>query len=184
MSTSASSHPNTSATLPVVETLGWVAVGLFWLLTQAVTVDQIAWLLKPTVWMVSAITGQLFSYQDGLGFVRSDGLVLIHKGCSGLNFWVIALALTWMHGVAFLKTSKRFIATLTILLLPLFVTILANTSRILMSIQLEHIPLDTFLHLSKSGVHLAIGMMTYLTMLFLYYLMIRSLSDVIRKYGV
>jgi exosortase K len=55
--------------------------------------EDLTWILRPTTGLVSAVTGEHFSWQAGEGYVSSDRLFLIEKSCAGINFMIAAFGM-------------------------------------------------------------------------------------------
>ncbi|WP_375562917.1 exosortase K [Bernardetia sp. OM2101] len=152
-----------------------------WLFTN-LDVEYSVWLLKPTTIWVEQITGLDFDFIQNEGYVCSQILpiTIIDKSCSGLNFWLMAFLLG-----AFALRKKvtdfwRFFYFFIIAFgLAWIVTIIANTGRIVISIKFLPL-LSPYIEYSQS--HLLLGIFIYVTMLILYYLVLRKWDMGIGKY--
>lgn len=151
-----------------------------WLFTN-LDVEYSVWLLKPTTIWVEQITGLNFDFIQNEGYVCSQILpiTIIDKSCSGLNFWLMALLLG-----AFALRKKvtdfwRFFYFFIIAFgLAWIVTIIANTGRIVISIKFLPL-LSPYIEYSQG--HLLLGIFIYVTMLILYYLVLRKWDMGIRN---
>lgn len=166
----------------VGQVLAVLLVVVGYLLYSAATVNQMTWLLEPTVRLVSWMTGDVFHFVSGQGYVRRDGLILIHKGCSGGQFLLTAYGLAWLM-LHPLPRSRTFqlLSFLLGLVGPLLLTILANTSRICSAMWALRLQLHHHLSLSKQGLHFGVGLGTYLVMFVLFFLLLQRWNHVVRR---
>ena len=51
--------------------------------------EELLWILKPTAWWTSILSGCSFTYQQGAGYVNHSLRFLIAPACAGLRFWMI-----------------------------------------------------------------------------------------------
>jgi exosortase K len=144
-----------------------------WIFTN-LDVEYSVWLLKPTTIWVEQITGLDFDFLQNEGYVCTQILpiTIIDKSCSGLNFWLMALILGAfvLHKkvINFLSFFYYFIAVFG---LAWLVTIIANTGRIVISIKILPSLTD---YIDYSQSHLLLGIFIYVTMLILYYLILKK----------
>jgi exosortase K len=99
--------------------------------------DDLRWMLRPTTGLVSAVTGERFTWQAGEGYFSSDRLFLIGKPCAGINFMIAAfgmLVLTRCHrGVG----TVSALCVLAVSLLASYVAaVTVNALRIAMALPL------------------------------------------------
>ncbi len=125
------------------------------------------WLLRPTAWLVSALTGARFERTPGEGYLsRADSYVLA-PSCAGLNF-LLAAFLT----LAFLFTWRRPLPValprlLASLLGAWALTVVVNTVRITLALALHHRPaLAARLPLGADDAHRWLGVLVYAGALF------------------
>ncbi|MCB9640148.1 MAG: exosortase K [Myxococcales bacterium] len=133
------------------------------------------WLLWPTSQLVSLFSGMGYLYQPLEGFLREDGAILIHKDCSGFNFFLMSLMVTFTFSFRSHLGARR-IALLLLggIFASYFATILANTSRILCATQLLSPAFSGFL--SPQLAHKSIGIFVYLSFLITFSLILWRLT--------
>ncbi len=56
-------------------------------------VEDLSWIITPTAYLVSAVTGIGFEWRAGEGYFSHDRLFLIEKSCAGVNFMIAAFAM-------------------------------------------------------------------------------------------
>ena len=58
--------------------------------------DELIWILRPTAWWTSTLSGFPFTYQQGVGYINHSLRFIIAPACAGLRFLMIAcLMLIW-----------------------------------------------------------------------------------------
>jgi exosortase K len=137
------------------------------------TCSELLFLLAPTSWLVSCITGISFSFDSTEGFVSEASRIIIAPSCAGARYLGISL----MMGLVVLPA--RFLTVWILLLLTIFslaTTILANTMRIVTVISLERILLAQNVSV-PSWFHEACGSFVYMAALSLTYFFMRSYYD-------
>lgn len=155
---------------------------LGYLAYQKSTVDHLFWLLKPTVQLVTWVSGASFTFVAEQGFVRSDGQVLIHKGCSGGHFLLTSIGLGWFVLLPSLRIGRWKAISITLVILsPFLLTLFANTSRICTAMWALKLNVHRWLSLSKQGLHFGIGLFTYLVMFISYYFILQGWNHVVRN---
>lgn len=135
------------------------------------SINSLLFILQPTAYLVEFFTGLPFKYLTDQGFWNDSQQILIDKSCAGLNFWVISFFTAITVTVTFYKkiTHKLLNIPITIILCYLL-TIIANTSRIVIAIKL--LPFNT----SFPHLHALQGGFVYLFILILFYLTLQYLS--------
>jgi exosortase K len=122
---------------------------------------DLAWILAPTSWLVSLVSGYDFAYVAGAGWVSHEATFIIAPACAGIHFALAALlALTvgWLPAVRDARAaSARLAAGLTI---ALAATLVVNTTRIAIAIALHRGALD--IGLDAGDVHRIEGIAIYL----------------------
>ena len=160
---------NKNFALTFLFTIFCIGFAFKWIFTN-LEVEHSVWLLQPTTLWVEQITGLDFNFLKGEGYVCTQIVptTIIDKSCSGLNFWLMAFL---VGGFTLHKKVtdlwRFFYAFLVSFLLAWCVTIVANTGRIVISI--NFLPLLEP-HIEYAQSHLVLGIFIYLTMLILYYL--------------
>lgn len=111
-----------------------IAVGLKMHYSTA-TVDQLAWIMKPTAVLVECCTGVLFVEEAGVGYVNHEHRVVIAKACAGINFLIIAfcmLAFTLIGGAA--AGGRPFLLPAQALVAAYLSTVVVNGVRIMIAL--------------------------------------------------
>lgn len=141
--------------------------------TQADT-DDLAFLLKPTDWLVSLTANSPSGYQPESGYYHADLNILIDKSCSGFNFWILCFLMLSFLALGYFTQPVRKLATLPVALLAAYaLTILANTSRISIALLLQH-QSPGFSQHHPGWFHEAQGIFVYLSCLIGTYLAAES----------
>lgn len=143
--------------------------------------EQLEFLLKPTNKIVEIITNSNSEYVFKKGFYHESLNIIIDKSCSGFNFWLISfLMLSFLLLQNFINKKMRLIVLPLALSLAYFITILVNSSRILIAVFAQ----NTFIkmHADYSWLHQAEGSFVYLFSLVLVYLTTELLLKKISKY--
>lgn len=148
---------------------GVAAAGIAFAVKQhysTASADDLAWILRPTVALVSIVTGVPFVHEAGVGWMNLPLRYSIVPACSGVNFWVVVfLSIAW----ALLRAESRPAHAALALSMAAFAaygaTVVANTIRI--SIALAAYGRD--LHpggLDAASVHRLLGVLIYVPALF------------------
>lgn len=150
--------------------------------------DQPLWLLSATVGVFESVSGLGFRYQPGVGYLSMDERLLIYRGCSGLNAFVLAIWLVALVPLSFglpgilfrespAETAAPALPTAWLLGfyglgLPLAFacTLMANAARMQSLLILDRV-VPGILH---PGVpHLLVGSFVYLVFLIVFFLSLR-----------
>ena len=51
--------------------------------------DSLLWILRPTTWWTSLLSGHSFTYEQGTGYINHNLRFIIAPACAGLKFWMI-----------------------------------------------------------------------------------------------
>jgi len=150
------------------------ALGLFVLLKLGFTVadnDSMAFLLRPINSAIELLTGSKAIYFPDKGFYHERLDVLIDKSCSGFNYLLLSFVMLVFLTVKYTTKQISKACMVPVSMLAAYVlTIFANTSRIFISIVIEHKNIH-FLQEHQAVLHEAIGVLTYLSFLVLTYLL-------------
>jgi exosortase K len=149
-----------------------VALGLKQYYSTA-SANQLRWILAPTTTLVSIVSGESFQFESYAGYITSDRTFVIATACAGVNFLITAflmlsLGKLWVkrstEAAEAAKLSWRFIPTAA--LVAYLATLLANTVRITIALQLKRTPLQigTF---SRGELHRFEGIFVYFGFLLL-----------------
>jgi exosortase K len=156
-----------------------LALGVFIALKfayQQATTDDIWLLLAPTHQLVAWMTGAQAVYIPATGFHNESLHITIEKSCSGFNFWLLSWVMTLFAAIKYYPKGIH-----KLLLFPIgagityFLTLLANVSRILISIQTKQL-IPNF-YQQYDAVHQLIGIFVYLSFLIAFYLLINHILN-------
>ncbi len=140
-------------------------------------VDELIWILSPTAKLVGLASGQSFIFLNGVGFQRWDELIVINKGCSGVNFLVIACSLALYVGMPFPgPLHRKIIPLLRSILIAFCLTIAANTARILTAAAILEITPRFHAAIPGDGLHLAVGIVVYMSVLIAFYFLLQRIQ--------
>lgn len=136
--------------------------------------DELIWILRPTAWWTSILSGFTFTYEQGVGYVNHSLRFIIAPACAGLRFLMIAcLMLVWSFVHRMDSRKKQLHWTLLSLPASCLITIFVNGIRITLSIILPPLiqnPESIIKNISSRQLHTAIGTLVYfLSLLVLYW---------------
>ncbi|MCK6508674.1 exosortase K [Myxococcota bacterium] len=169
----------TPASLRLLATLG-LCMALFFFgkrWYQQAETSSLLWLLGPTTQALSWWSGKTYHFVVSEGFLREDGALLIHKNCSGFQFFLLALLVSWSsllyHARSFRTGFVRFLISSCAAYL---LTLLANTARILSAEHLAAMP-SIASHIAADTLHQSVGIFVYFSFLVLFSLCLWSVPD-------
>ncbi len=138
--------------------------------------NQLLFLLKPTNMGVSAFTGAVSVFKDGVGYFYPQLNIVINKSCSGYTFWLICFLMTTF---VLIQTDKiRKLLTIPIaLVLSFLVTILANISRICGYIWLMKRGVAERFDADNTWLHESEGIFVYLSFLIIFYFILNTIIN-------
>jgi exosortase K len=153
-----------------------IAIGIFILLKLGYTVadnNDLKFLLSPTNYLVELVTNSSSQYNSESGHFHKELNIVIEKSCSGFNFWTLFFIMMSFMLLNFYKSNTKKIFALPLaLFFSYFLTIFANTSRIILSIAGQKTA-DNFITPRPHFVlHEIIGTFVYLFFLIASYLVI------------
>ncbi len=146
-----------------------IAVGLKYHYSRAGG-DDLVWILRPTAGVIELITGIHFEKEAGAGFVNMEKRIIIEPSCAGVNFLIIAFCMSFFT----LRPTRasgvgRKMARLGVCMAgAYFLTIIVNSVRIVLSIQLQQADIYSGL-ITSERVHRFEGVMVYFISLCAYY---------------
>lgn len=164
----------------------FAAICLFILLKLGFAVagsNHLLFLLKPTTKLVDLLTGSTSSLLADSGYYNQKLNIIIDKSCSGFNFLLLSFLIIVYSFVRFLKRdSYKILAIPAALIVAYLLTIFVNSSRIIASIvvhvQTKRIVLD-----NQNLLHEAVGIITNLTFLVLFYCLLEKILNSKQKYA-
>ena len=136
------------------------------------SVNQLRWILTPTTLLVEFVTGRTFAFESHAGYMSSDHTFLIAASCAGVNFLItaflmISLRQIWRERRSTVPMNWRGWIFLPVSAVIAYLsTIIANTARISIALQLQQTPLKIG-SLSSDQVHRLEGVIVYFGFLFL-----------------
>ncbi|MFZ2633968.1 MAG: exosortase K [Desulfosalsimonadaceae bacterium] len=153
-----------------------VAVGLKDQFSRAAS-DDLLWILGPTAGLVEWISGLSFIYDPSAGFVNMVNGIAIAPACSGVNFMIIAYAMSFFSFVGHYDGMGRWLWLILTLSCAYFLTIAVNSIRIGLSIE----SITHGIHLgwlTPERIHRIEGVVVYFFFLSLYYLGMKGLPRI------
>jgi exosortase K len=132
--------------------------------------DQLRWILLPTTACVELLSGESFEFESHSGYISANHSFLIAASCAGVNFLLTAFLMLSIRNLLFDSRKKRSWAFIpSSLLAAYFVTLLANTIRILLAMQLQQMDLRIGF-LDPDQLHRLEGIFVYFLFLSLLFL--------------
>lgn len=166
----------------IILAIVFVALTGLWFWSQYAKVDQLKWILQPTIWIVTGALDMAFHFVSGKGFVNANGSIIVDTSCAGVVFLVISSSLTWSQLLPFPRQPRRPVVYILIGILgPYLTTILANSSRIIVSIRMKPLRIPERLSISPESIHLLTGMLVYLFALVLFFLGLKKVLHVLQR---
>ena len=139
------------------------------------SVDGLRWILTPTTFLVETITGTQFRFESQAGYLSDDRTFLIAVPCSGVNFLIIAFVMLTVGKIW--RDRDLSWGYMPIALLASYIsTLIANTTRIVIALQLRKYDLGY----DYEEVHRIEGIVVY----FLFLLLLFFVSERIGKQRV
>lgn len=141
------------------------------------TADQLRWILAPTTLLVEFLSGQSFEFEAHAGYMSSDRRFLIAVSCAGVNFLLTAFLMLslrslWLNRLR--SNSWLFIPTTAVF--AYVATLIANTVRICIALELQRRPLD-FDWLNANQIHRLEGIVVYFGFLLFLFALTERLED-------
>jgi exosortase K len=123
--------------------------------------DDVWWMLRPTVDLVSRVTGTPFVFSPGEGYVSRERLFLIEKSCAGINFMAAAFVLLVFTMVGRVTSPAAMAVVLIGSLSAAYVAaVLVNTARIAIALWLGAHPMSPSM-LTAADIHRLEGIVVY-----------------------
>ena len=133
--------------------------------------EALQWILAPTAWLVEAVFGEPFLFEQHVGYVNEHLRFAIAPSCAGVNFMIIAICTAALGFVGQMRTLPGKLALLfTSVALAYVVTIAVNAARIVIALLLQAHPVS-IAGLSSGQIHHAEGIVVYFTSLCCLYLL-------------
>jgi len=141
-----------------------LALGLVWALKEfnrSAGIEDLRWLLAPTVRLVELSTGSSFELETHHGYLSRSLRYEIVPACAGVNFLAAAFCSLWL-GFAHLRTDLcgRAVLLASSALAAYATTVLANATRLTIAIRL-HDAGTSFGVLTPERLHCGVGVAVY-----------------------
>lgn len=128
---------------------------------------DLEWILRPTVALVSGVTGIPFVRETGVGYLNAPLRYSIVPACAGVNFWVVAfLSIAFAFLRAETRPVRAGLGLAAAALAAYAATVLANGARIIVALEMR----VHEIHLGGLGedvAHRTLGVLIYVPALFL-----------------
>jgi exosortase K len=137
--------------------------------------NGLRWILAPTTFLVELATGISFAFESYAGYVSKDQSFVIAPSCAGVNFLIAAF---WMLSARRLLKGRAqnrdwgFIPVAA--LIAYLVTLVANTVRIAIALQLRQLPEVNWL--KANDLHRIEGIFVYAGFLLLLFILSEKIS--------
>ena len=145
------------------------ALGLKFYYSTA-SVNQLRWILTPTTLLVEFVTGRTFAFESHAGYMSSDHTFLIAASCAGVNFLITAFLMLSLRQIWGSRRSRTWIALPVSAVVAYLSTIIANTARIAIALQLQATPLRIG-SLNNDQMHRLEGVTVYFGFLLLLFVL-------------
>ncbi|MEO6194021.1 MAG: exosortase K [Thermoanaerobaculia bacterium] len=125
------------------------------------SVEDLGWILMPTARAVGWLRGETLTLSPGAGWVTPDGSYFIAPACAGVNFMILALAVSVLgFSHRFRSWGERLSWWLASLTGAYVLTIAVNTLRIVAAVELYR--LGPVAGLNPGQMHRLLGTVLYL----------------------
>ena len=155
-----------------------LAAGLKFYYKQA-EVNDLRWILEPTVFISGLFTGISFLFNSELGYINPEQNIIIDEGCAGLNFLVIVITMACFTLLTKnlnkeLKKLQIFFLWIRLICISYGATIIINASRITISIFLKKILKEVTDYGSRQ--HMIEGIFIYVSGLIAFYFLLEKIK--------
>jgi exosortase K len=132
-------------------------------------------MLAPTTFLVELASGKQFTFESHAGYMSTDHTFLIAGSCAGVNFLITAFLLLTLERLWRNRSKSISWSFLPVAALMAYIaTLLANTIRISIALQLQRNELD-MAWLNPEQVHRLEGICVYFGVLMLLYVLSQQL---------
>jgi exosortase K len=137
--------------------------------------NQLRWILAPTTLLVELCSGISFGFESYAGYISRDRSFLIAPSCAGVNFLITAfLMLSAGRLLRQRLPGKNWSMILAAALIAYLVTLVANTVRIVIALQLRDMENSW---LNPQEVHRVEGIFVYSGFLLLLFVVNEKMSS-------
>lgn len=160
-----------------------ISAAFYWWLSLAPDHEPV-FLLSPIAAVVSAFFNLPITLEPELGYIgvtRLGAAFVINKSCSGAIFWIIFFCLLcFTQTPRFATRHRRFLSCCVFWAISYLLALLASVLRIIPSVLM----FDYASSFAPGLVHKIIGIMTFLTVICIGYLLLeRGITVLLRKQG-
>lgn len=151
--------------------IGFVMILIFVLksIYSSISLASLQWFMYPMIPVIEFFEQITFVWKLEIGFY-SEANIIIEKSCAGGNFFIICLSFLCYRLLTFDRVLKTGFHFLALCILSYFITIFANTFRIISAIKLSEIEFVAAL-VNPQDAHFLLGCVLYiLTLLFINHL--------------
>lgn len=146
--------------------------------------DQLRWILAPTTFLVQTVTSTSFDFESHAGYISEDRKFLIAGSCAGVNFLItsfLMLSVTslWRNRSRSIRWSFLPVTAA----IAYLATIVANTARISIALQMRELPADV-IWMSPNQLHRFEGVFVYFGFLLLLFVLHERVSATNRSIGI
>jgi exosortase K len=156
----------------VVVLLGALALKLYY---SSASANQLRWILAPTTAFVEWVSGTSFEFESYAGYISRDRSFLIAPSCAGVNFLITAFLMLSARKLLRERSQGKawgFIPAAA--LIAYLVTLVANTVRIAIALQLRRLPESSWLN--PAELHRVEGIFVYSGFLLLMFVISEKMS--------
>jgi exosortase K len=133
---------------------------------------QLKWILAPTTRLVEALSGDHFIWETHAGYFSQEQRFLIAPSCAGINFLIMAFAMSAWFALPRLSSHRRRCLAVFLALAGAYgLAILINTLRIILSLYTKGYQAP--FGLDPSQVHRLTGIVVYFTSLMVLYTLLQ-----------
>jgi exosortase K len=138
--------------------------------------DQLRWILAPTTALVELVSGVSFEFESHAGYLSRERGFLIASSCAGVNFLITAFLLLGLGKLLRVPAKNApWMFLPAAALMAYLVTLVANTTRIAIALQLRELPAGTY-GLNPAQLHRVEGIVIYFGFLLLLFVLSENLS--------
>ncbi len=153
-----------------------IGAGLKYFYSSA-SVNDLRWILRPTTFLVELVTGERFVFESYAGYMNADHTFIIAASCSGVNFFLTAFLMLSLKRLWNRRHDTAGWALIPVsLLLAYLTTIIANTVRIAIALQLHRMD-QPMTYFDPEQLHRLEGIFIYFGFLILLFIVSERFED-------
>ncbi|HST19509.1 MAG TPA: exosortase K [Blastocatellia bacterium] len=142
---------------------------------SSASANELRWILAPTTLFVELLSGVSFKFESHAGYINMDRSFMIAPACAGVNFMITAFLMLTARKLlrdGSRDNAWRFIPAAA--LIAYLVTLVANTVRISVALQLRQLPEVS--SLNPYQLHRVEGIIVYFGFLLLLFVVSEKMS--------